>query len=151
MKSMTTKLLQICLIVVLSLTACDKNKVPPISERIQKSYTAVSVTHDNISVYTKAGGSTNIFPAYSNYRLALTADGKVTLRDVTGETFTGTYSVSGATLTLAGLTPQPTGSNGTISYEVTTISDDGKTVTLTSSKANPKTGNSLNVYNLEGV
>lgn len=144
MKKIGTKLLQF--ILILGLSACGE-KIPPISERIKKVYTAQSVTHDGITVYTK-GGSTNIVSEYSSYSLNLSTESSVTLRDVTGETFAGSYSVSGNTLTLTGLNPQPTGSGGTLTYDITEISEDGKSLILTATKASPKTSNTINVYTL---
>ncbi len=143
---MSTKVLQFCFILVFLLTACQE-PVPPVAERIQKVYTAKTVTHDGITVYT-SGVSGNIVPEYSSYRLDLSASGKATLRDISGDSFTGSFSATDNSLTLSGLTPQPTGSGGTLTFDITSVSDDGKSLVLTASKASPKTGNTVNVYTL---
>lgn len=143
---MSTKVLQFCFILIFLLTACGE-KVPSVAERIQKVYTAQTVTHDAITVYT-SGASGNIVPEYSSYRLDLSAAGQVTLRDISGDTFTGSFSATDNTLTLTGLNPQPTGSGGTLTFSITSISDDGKNLVLTATKASPKTGNTINVYTL---
>lgn len=143
---MSTKVLQFCFILIFLLTACAE-KVAPVAERIQKVYTAKTVTHDGITVYT-SGVSGNIVPEYSSYRLDLSTSGKVTLRDISGDTFSGSFSATDNMLTLSGLTPEPTGSGGTLTFNITSVSDDGKNLVLTASKASPKTGNTVNVYTL---
>ncbi|MCD8539624.1 MAG: hypothetical protein LRY55_07530 [Leadbetterella sp.] len=143
---MSTKVLQFCFILVFLLTACEE-KVPSVAERIQKLYTAKTVTHDGITVYT-SGTAGNIVPEYSSYRLDLSIAGQASLRDITGETFTGSFSATDNTLTLSGLSPQPTGSGGTLTFTITSISDDGKSLVLTATKGSPKTGNTVNVYTL---
>ena len=143
---MSTKVLQFCFILALFLTGCEE-KVPPVSERIQKVYTAKSVTHDGILVFT-SGAAGNIVPEYSSYRLDLSSAGRVSLRDISGDTFTGAFSATDNSLTLSGLTPQPTGSGGTLTFEITSVSDDGKNLVLTATKVSPKTGNTINVYTL---
>lgn len=143
---MSTKVLQFCLILVFLLTGCEE-KVPSVAERIQKLYTIKTVTHDGITVYT-SGAAGNIFPEYSSYRLDLSTAEQASLHDITGETFAGTYTATDNTLTLTGLTPQPTGSGGTLTFQITSISDDGKNLVLTATKVSPKTGNTINVYTL---
>ena len=143
---MNAKVLQFCLICIFLLSGCEE-KVPSVAERIQKLYTVQTVTHDNATVYT-AGAAGNLVPEYSSYRLDLSSVGRVSLRDITGETFSGTYTATDNTLTLSELSPQPTGSGGTLTYHITSISDDGKSLVLTASKVSPKTGNTLNVYTL---
>ncbi|MDT4859741.1 hypothetical protein FQZ97_942650 [compost metagenome] len=143
---MSTKVLQFCFILVFILTGCEE-KVPSVAERIQKLYTVKTVTHDGILVYT-SGVAGNIVPEYSSYRLDLSTAGQVSLRDITGDTFTGAFTATDNTLTLSGLTPQPTGSGGTLSFQITSISDDGKSLVLTATKVSPKTGNTINVYTL---
>jgi hypothetical protein len=51
-------------------------------------------------------------------------------------------------LTLSDLSPEPTGSGGTLSFSITSIDEDGKNLVLTATQGNPKTGNSVNVYTL---
>lgn len=146
MKHISTKLLQIFFLLIFVLSACESSSPEaPVSERIKKTYIVQSVKHDNATVYTY-GGSNNISPGYSSFRLDLKTAPQVTLVEVTNDTFKGTYKVSNNTLTLENLSPTPTGSNGIISYQISSINDDGTELVLTSTKANPKTGNTVNVY-----
>lgn len=144
---MKAKLILICTGLLFIVFGCEKNKIPPVSERIQKSYKAQSVTHDGIQVYT-SGGSGNIISEYSSFSMSFSSTGTVTFRDITPQSFSGQYAVNGNMLTLSGLSPEPTGSNGTLTFDITNISDDGRQLTLTALKGNPKTGNTRNVYNL---
>jgi hypothetical protein len=139
-----------CSVLILGLIAAGcKKKVKPVSERIAKAWTAESVKHGATLVYTR-GGSNNIESNYSGFRLTLTnASGAktVTLTEVDGKTFTGTWDLEGDTkLILKDLTPQPTGSGGTIEYTISSL-DDAKVV-LTRLKASPKTGGTINEYTL---
>ena len=146
---MSTKLLVFCFIALFIVTSCESNRVPSVSERITKAYKAQEVRHDGTLVYT-AGGANNIVE-YSSFRLDLSTAGAVTFRDVTTQSFAGSYTATDNTLTLTGLTPQPTGSNGTLTYSITSISEDGRELTLTATKANPKTFNTINVYTLVAI
>lgn len=119
---------------------------PTTEERMKKSWAVQSVTENGAAAYTN-GAANNTRPGYSQFQLNLASPPSVTYRSVDGQTFTGTYSISGSTLTLTGLTPQPTGTNGTISFNISNLTDTG--VTLTRTTADPKTGNSTNVYTLK--
>ena len=137
-----------CMILALAMvTAGCKKKVAPLSERIAKAWTAESVKHNTTAVYTR-GGSTNTVPGYSAFRLTLTAaSNAVTYTEFDGMTFTGTWALEGESkLILKNLTPQPTGSGGTLEFSIISI-DDAKLVIkrLTASK---KTGDSINEYTL---
>ncbi|TLU97984.1 hypothetical protein [Dyadobacter luticola] len=139
-----------CTLLALTLfVAGCKTKVKPVSERIAKAWTAESVKHGSTVVYTR-GGSSNTTPAYSNFRLTLTNTSgtkTVSLTEFDGNTFTGTWDLNGDTkLVLSGLTPQPTGSGGTIEYTITSL-EDAKVV-LTRLTASPKTGGTINEYTL---
>ncbi len=144
---MSTKVLQFCLILLLVNVAC-KDSAPSIEEKIQKVYTAVSVTQDGLTVYTQ-GGPSNLVPQYSTFKLDLSVPGKAVLKDITAETFTGNYTVTDQVLTLTQLSPEPTGTGGTMSYSITSISEDGKSLVLTTTKGQPKTGHTINVYTLK--
>ena len=137
-----------CMILALALiTAGCKKKVAPLSERIAKAWTAESVKHNTTTVYTR-GGSTNTVPGYSAFRLTLTAaSNAVTYTEFDGTSFTGVWALDGESkLILKNLTPQPTGSGGTLEFSIVSI-DDAKLVIkrLTASK---KTGDSINEYTL---
>lgn len=144
---MKIKLLLLSAFLFAITTSCKRNKVVPISERIQKTYRAQSVSHDGTEVYSNTGGS-NIVPNYSNFSMSFSPTGTVSFRDITPQTFSGQYQVNDYTLTLNGLNPEPTGSNGSLTFNISAISDDGKQLTLSANKANPKTGNTRNVYHL---
>lgn len=138
-----------CTLLALTLFAAGcKEKVKPLSERIAKAWTAETVKHGSTVVYSKAGSST--VPGYSGFRLTLSNSSgtkTVTYTEWNGDTFTGTWDVEGETkLILKGLTPQPTGSGGTIEFTITSL-DDAKVV-LTRLTASPKTGGTINEYTL---
>ena len=145
---MRTKLLQISVLFIFAITACDKNKLPSVQERISKLYTVDKVTHDGIIVFVR-NGTNNLFPGYSSFRLDLSVPGTANLREYTNQNFAGTFSATDNMLTLSGLNPVPSNSNGTVTYIIDSISDDGKMVQLTASSANPKTSNTINVYTLK--
>lgn len=129
----------------LFLVGCKKNPPEPTTEeRMKKSWTVQSVTENGASVYANGSGTR---PGYSQFQLNLASPPTATYRSVDGQTFTGTYSISGSTLTLTGLTPQPTGTNGTISFTISSLNDNS--VVLTRTSADPKTGNSTNIYTLK--
>lgn len=133
----------------LLLVACGGggNTPAPVSQRIAKIWTASKVEANATTVYTK--GQTqpaNIEPRYSAFRLNLSNPTTVQLTDVDGNTFTGTWTTTDTQLTLTGLTPQPTGTNGTITFTIGPLTDTQLVLTRTS--ASQKTGNSINKYTL---
>lgn len=131
---------------VLIISSCGP-KVAPVSERIAKTWTASSVKENSTEVY-KTGGTTNTKPGYSTYKLDLSAPPAVVIREIDGGTYTGTYTVTATTLSIKGLTPQPTGTGGSLDFTITTLSDDGKSLVLTATTPYPKTGNTTNTYTL---
>lgn len=133
------------LTVLALLTGCNGNKVAPVSERIAKNWSAQKVDENSATVYTK-GASTNV-RNYSGFRLDLSKAPTVTFTDFDGNTFTGQYSVpADDRLVLTNLTPAPTGTNGTIEFKISNLSDNS--VTLTRTTPSQKTGNTTNVYTL---
>lgn len=133
-----------CIVV---LTACPGKKPTPVSERIAKIWTASSVAYDGTTVYNRTT-TTNVVPGYSNFKLDLSSGSTVRYTEFDGNTFTGTWSVSsdGTQLILAGLTPQPTGTNGTITFTITSLSDSA--LSLTRTTTSQKTGGTTNTYTL---
>ncbi len=132
--------------VLIVVTSC-KPKKKPLSERIAKTWVAQSVKHDNTLVYEK-GGSGGSAPGYSGYQLILNPDHTVTLIELDGTTFTGTWELQGETrLILKDLGPQPpTSSGGKLEYTIKSI-EDNKLVLLSVSPS-VKTGNTVNEYSL---
>lgn len=129
----------------LSFSSCEK--VPPLSERIAKSWTARVVTWNSTTVYTR-GGTTNTTPGYTNYSLQLTTAGNVNLREFTGETFTGQWELVGeTTLKLTNLSPAPTGTNGQMEFSIDGITD--AELRLNSTQAYAKTGDQRVAYTLQ--
>ncbi len=130
------------------ITGCKKPEpAVPVADRIKNSYVAASVVEGPTTVYI-AGGTSNFKPGYSQFRLNLSNPPAVTYTAVDGTVFTGTYTLVGDTqIVLSGLTPQPTGTNGTITFNISDLGDG--TVTLTRTTADQKTGNSTNVYKLK--
>jgi hypothetical protein len=143
-----TSLLPILSILAIAgmLMGCPTSKTPPLSERIAKAWTARVVTENSSTVYTR-GGTSNI-SAYNNFKLDLSSAPTVRLTEFDGNTFVGTYSVQDnpQQLTLTALQPQPTGTNGTISYTINSISDTE--LVLTRTTASQKIGGRTAVYTL---
>jgi hypothetical protein len=139
-----------CLLVLATLFAGCKKKttVVPVADKIAKAWTARKVDENSTTVYTK-GGANNVRPGYSNFRLDLSSKPNATLVDWDGNRFTGTYTVPSDTrLVLSGLTPQPTGTSGTIEFNISGLNDAGTEVTLTRTAASQKTGGTINIYTL---
>jgi len=138
-----------CLLALATLfSGCKKTPVVPVSDKIAKAWTARKVDENSTTVYTK-GGTNNVRPGYSNFRLDLSSKTSATFVDFDGNRFTGTWSVPSDTrLVLTGLTPQPTGTNGTIEFTISGLDDAGTNVTLTRTAASQKTGGTINIYTL---
>ncbi|QHW01598.1 hypothetical protein GJR95_38050 [Spirosoma endbachense] len=119
-----------------------------LSERIRQVWTVNIAKENSTTVYTK-GGTGNPKPGYSQFKLDLTQEQTVRLTEVDNNTFVGTWALSAdnTKLTLSGLTPQPSGSNGTIEYTVD--SDASETVlNLNRLSQNLKTGSATTRYEL---
>lgn len=127
-------------------SGCKKTPTPPVSERIAKVWTARLVDENQTTVYTR-GGTTNVRPGYSNFKLDLSSATAVTLVEFSGEQFKGQWSVPTDTkLVLSNLSPQPTGTNGTIEFTIGTLTDTE--LVLTRTTASQKTGGTINKYTL---
>ncbi|MBC7569670.1 MAG: hypothetical protein H7319_08045 [Spirosoma sp.] len=136
------------LFLALTVWSCgSKNGVDPVSERIKKSWSASLVRENSATTYTK-GAATNVRPGYSGFQLDLSNSGTVVFIDFDGTRVTGQWSISAdeKTLTLTNLVPQPTGTNGTIAFTITELTDTR--LVLTRTTANLKTGGTTNVYEL---
>jgi hypothetical protein len=116
-----------------------------IAELLPTVWIANVITEGGTVVYDKSK-TTQTKDGYKNFKLDLSTAGKVTYTEYDGNTFTGTYAFSGTTLTLSALTPEPTGTGGTIAFTVTKKSDTNLEFARTS--ASTKTGGTNNVYNL---
>ncbi len=145
------------LLLALTFAACKKStstpapapvvKAPTVAEKIKKSWSANQVTEGSTVVFTKAG-ATNTKPAYTKFRLDLSNAASATLTEFDGNAFTGTWEVvSDKTLILKGLTPLPSGSNGTIEYSITEASATVLKLSRTTESA--KTGGQSVAYILE--
>lgn len=133
------------LLSLLAFSGCEK--VPPLSERIAKSWTARVVTWNSTTVYTR-GGTSNTTPGYTNYSLQLTTAGNVNLREFTGETFTGKWALEGeTTLKITDLSPAPTGTNGQMTFTIDGITDSE--LRLSATQAYAKTGDQRVAYTLQ--
>jgi hypothetical protein len=143
---MKTQLFSLLLMALL--WACKgTDKVTPVSERIQKTWSAQSIKEGSSTVFSR-GGSSNTKPGYSSFRLELASGGVVRFTDFDGVVVTGTWSISAdeKTLILSGLTPQPNGTNGSISFTISSLTDSSLTIIRTT--ASQKTGGTLNEYTL---
>lgn len=150
---MKKQILSLCGLIALTflLTACPKPKTPPLSERIAKTWSANIVREGSTVVYTK-GAASNQKPGYSSFKLVLTnvnGTRNVTLTEVDGNTFSGTWELSAdeKKLILRNLTPQPTGTNGVIEFTINGEVTDTQ-LNLTRTAASLKTGGTINDYQL---
>jgi hypothetical protein len=134
-------------LILVSLAFSCKPKVEPISERIKKVWSPRIVLEGTSTVFSR-GQASNIKPGYSNYTLNLASAPSVTLTEVDGTTFSGTYTVNeaGTTLTLSGLSPEPTGTSGTLVYSITSFEGDELKLSLNGNYT--KTGGTTNTYTL---
>jgi hypothetical protein len=131
------------LAVLTFVTGCKK-KVAPTSERIKKVWTIKSVSENGTEVF-KLGAANNVKPGYSTYKLDLATPPSVSLRDVDGGTYKGTYSIPAENkLSLKGLAPEPTGTSGNLDFTVTFVS--ATEISLAATTPYPKTGNTTNIY-----
>jgi hypothetical protein len=139
------------LIVLISIVlfSCGKkaDAIVPLSDKIKKVWTADLVKEGGATVYTK-GGSSNIKPGYSQFKLDLSSAASVTLVEVDGNTFSGTWELQNDTkLVLKNLSPVPTGTGGVLEFTISSASESNLNISRTSQ--NLKTGNSLNDYLLK--
>lgn len=124
-----------------------KEKVDPVSKRIAKTWTARIVKHGSSIVYSR-GNANNSNPGYENYSLNLSSAPNVRLTEVEGTIFTGNYEVPSDTkLILNNLSPEPTGTSGTLEYTIQSISEDGSEMVIAGT-AYAKTGGTVNTYTL---
>lgn len=137
----------VLLLLPLLFSACSSEKIAPLSERIQKLWSAQLVKENSTTTFTK-GATTNARPGYTAFRLDLSTATTVVFVDFDGTRCTGTWEVSSdeKRLILKNLSPQPTGTNGIIEFTITEITD--AKLVLTRTTASQKTGGTINVYEL---
>lgn len=134
----------------LGLLACggSKETAEPVSGKVRKVWTAQSVKENSTVVFTK--GATGNIRNYGSYRLNLSQPPTVSLTDWDGLTATGQYELASDTrLVLKNLTPQPTGSNGTIEFTINAVT--ASQLDLTRVTSSPKTGGTTNQYVLTNL
>ncbi len=148
MKRIFTVLVTIAIAGTVMVSGCKK-KPRPLSEIIGRVWSAQVVKEGTAVVYTKGAASSQT-PGYVNFRLDLSSPTSVTYKEFDGNTFTGQWEVqetaSGNSLILKNLTPQPTGTNGTIQFTINAASDTEFVITRTS--GSQKTGGTINNYTL---
>lgn len=126
--------------------SCGKTSTPEptATENLTKSWSVSIAKQNGTQVYQK-GGSSNIEAGYSNYKLTLATGGSATLATKDGNSFSGTWALSGSdkVLTLSGLKntagANPTGTTGTIVYNITSTVT-ATAVTIESAQPDPKAG-----------
>lgn len=126
-------------------TVSCKTKVEPITSRIAKVWSASSVKENNVEVY-KTGAITNTKPGYLNYKLDLSTPPNVIIKEVDGGTYVGKYTVTDTKITITGLTPEPTGTSGSLSFTITSFTETE--LILTADQDYAKTGGKRNIYTL---
>lgn len=137
------------------LTACPKKTSDPnpkttettIVVKLSKNWGTKSVSEEGNLVFT-SNGSSNVKPGYGYFKLDLRSQSTAKLTEYDTNTFTGTWSISAdeKKLTLSGLNPEPTGTGGTIIYNIDSITDTA--LKMTRNSLNKKTGASQTSYEL---
>lgn len=120
--------------------------VDPMDKRIAKSW-KVSVAREGSTIVFEVGGSNNSRPGYVNFTMNLTGGGTVSFTDFDGTRFSGNWELQGTSrLILKNLNPEPTGTNGTMEFNISEFTDTSMTITRTTGSA--KTGGTINVYKM---
>jgi len=131
-------------LVVFCLWSC-KEKIPPLSERIQTTWVIAQAKEGATLVYTK-GETASVRAGYVNWRLILSSP-TVTYTEFDGNRFNGQYELQNDTkLLLKNLSPKPSGTDGTFEFTISDVTDNQ--MTLKSTTANLKTGSTFNEYKL---
>lgn len=139
-------LLTLFAVTLIFVSGC-KEKIAPVSERVAKTWSARIVKHGSSIVYSR-GGTSNTSPGYSSYSLNLASAPNVRLTEVEGTTFSGNYELPTDTrLVLTNLSPEPTGTSGSLEYTIQSITDDGSEMVIVGT-AYAKTGGTINTYTL---
>ena len=145
----TYSLTSLSLLVLISLfLSCKNTPGPSVTERVAKVWTASQVDENSVTVYRR-GTTGNVRPAYTVWKLDLSAPPSVVYVEWDGTQFKGQYSVTNDnTLTLTGLTPPPAGSTppGTVTFTINSIGDSN--LKLTNNATSQKTGGTTNAYTL---
>jgi hypothetical protein len=117
------------------------------SDKIAKIWNAGSVKEDGNPVFA-TGGSSNTKPGYTKFKIDLSSKSSVKITEYDGNTFTGIWSISAdeKTLTLSNLNPEPTGTGGTISYDINELT--ASILKITRNTLNRKTGANKTEYQL---
>lgn len=125
-----------------------KSPEPTVPEQISKTWIARTVKENNIVVFQKSStGNSKL--GYENYRLDLSIKDIARLTELDKSMFSGRWTLSSdnALLTLSELTPRPTGSEGSLQYQILSVSEKVMELRLTTTSI--KTGGTTNEYLLE--
>ena len=148
MKKISIFLMVAIITMVAGCSGCG-TKAKSVTELLTRAWSAQTVKEGSPVVYTK-GATTNIRGGYSNFSLNLSSPTSASYKEFDATVFTGTWTVTeGATgnkLTLTGLSPKPTGTDGTIEFTINSASETELSLTRTTSSQ--KTGGTINTYNL---
>jgi hypothetical protein len=137
---------------IFAIFSCGKKEDPapviiPLSTKIKKVWTPETVKEAGTLVYTK-GATGNTKAGYLQFKLDLSSATAVTLTELDGNSFTGTWELQNDTkLVLKNLNPVPTTTTGTIEFTVNSASETILNISRISQ--NPKSGNTLNDYLLK--
>ena len=146
MKRISTILM---VVVAVGFVTMSCKKTPKsLTEIIGRAWVPQTVKEASSVVYTK-GGANNAQPGYSGWRLDLSSPSSATIKERDGNSFSGQWEVREGTtntLVLKNLTPQPTGTNGTIEFTINSSSETQFDITRTTSSQ--KTGGTINNYSL---
>lgn len=154
MKKTLIKEIAILGIFLLTISACnpDGTIATPIitvsfSDKIAKIWNPSSVKEDGFAVFAN-GAATNTKPGYTKFKLDLSSKSSVKITEYDGNTFTGVWSISAdeKTLTLSNLNPEPSGTGGTIAFDINELA--ASVLKITRNTLNRKTGATKTEYQL---
>ncbi len=138
----------IAFLAFIGLVSFSCKKTLSTAERVKKVWVARVVKENSTIVYS-SGGSNNIKPSYSGYRLNLSSAPTATISEIDGQSYTGTYTVEGdSKIIISGITPEPTGTGGVLEFDIVSLAEDNSELVVKLSTAYPKTGNTTNEYTL---
>lgn len=143
-----SRLASTAVLAVLVIACGGKEAAIPVSEQVKKVWTAQTVKENTTLVYSK--GATANVRNYGAFRLDLSRPPAVTFTDWDGVTITGQYELPTDTrIVMKNLTPQPTGSGGTVEFTINAVADNQ--LDLTRTTTSPKTGGTTNQYVLTNL
>ena len=133
------------ILLVLSLGACAPSNEADCMEC--RNWKLIQVKENDLVVYSQGGAS--LYPAYADFKFTLiNQDRKVIYRDIIGAEFTGNWGMNAdkTQLMISNLSPLLYGTETELVFDIVSITQNS--LVLKGTRANPKTGNTINEYTL---